>query len=127
MAEPGREQSDNLPPGVPVADVEPDYRFTLANERTYLAWQRTALGLIAGGVALAEFARSALPSRMAATLAVVAVLLGAAAAVLGLLRWRSAEAAMRAGRPLARPRAIPLLAVGLAVVAVVIAVGMAVG
>ena len=29
---------------------EPDYRFTLANERTFLAWLRTALALIAGGV-----------------------------------------------------------------------------
>ena len=28
---------------------EPDYRFTLANERTFLAWVRTALGLLAGG------------------------------------------------------------------------------
>ena len=33
---------------------EPDYRFTLANERTFLAWIRTALALIAGGVALVQ-------------------------------------------------------------------------
>lgn len=35
-------------------DVEPDYRFTLANERTFLAWQRTALGLLAAAVALVQ-------------------------------------------------------------------------
>lgn len=35
--------------------VEPDYRFTLANERTYLAWVRTSLALIASGVALMQF------------------------------------------------------------------------
>jgi putative membrane protein len=33
---------------------EPDYRFTLANERTFLAWIRTALALIAGGVAVVQ-------------------------------------------------------------------------
>jgi putative membrane protein len=32
--------------------TEPDYRFTLANERTFLAWIRTALALLAGGVLL---------------------------------------------------------------------------
>jgi len=34
--------------------LEPDYRFTLANERTFLAWIRTALALIAGGVAVVQ-------------------------------------------------------------------------
>ncbi len=37
------------------AEQEPDYRFTLANERTFLAWIRTALALIAGGVAVVQF------------------------------------------------------------------------
>ena len=32
------------------AGREPDPRFTLANERTFLAWIRTALGLLAGGI-----------------------------------------------------------------------------
>ncbi|WP_143342795.1 YidH family protein, partial [Crossiella equi] len=31
---------------------EPDPRFTLANERTFLAWIRTSLGLMAAGVAV---------------------------------------------------------------------------
>ena len=33
---------------------DPDYRFTLANERTFLAWLRTGLALVAGAVALAS-------------------------------------------------------------------------
>lgn len=33
---------------------DPDYRFSLANERTFLAWLRTALALLGGGVALAS-------------------------------------------------------------------------
>ena len=38
-----------------MAEPQVDYRFILANERTFLAWMRTALGLVAGGVALDQF------------------------------------------------------------------------
>lgn len=34
----------------------PDYRFSLANERTFLAWIRTSLGFLAGGVGLDQLA-----------------------------------------------------------------------
>ena len=36
-------------------ECEPDYRFTLANERTFLAWIRTSLALLGGGIALLQF------------------------------------------------------------------------
>jgi putative membrane protein len=110
----------------PAPASEPDYRFTLANERTFLAWQRTALGLIASGVALEEFARLSLPNALTHVLAVGAVSLGALLAVLGLLSWSRTQRAMREGRPLAVPRAIPVLAVGLALVALLIAIGLVV-
>jgi putative membrane protein len=110
--------------GGPRESAEPDYRFTLANERTFLAWQRTALGLIAGGVALEEFARLSLPNRLTHVLAIAAVSLGALLALLGLLSWARTQRAMREGRPLPVPRAIPVLAVGLALVALLIAVGL---
>lgn len=105
-------------------DVEPDYRFTLANERTFLAWQRTALGLVAAGVALEQFAAAVLPGRLTAVLAVVVVLLGGLVGVLGLVGWQRTQRAMRAGEPLRPTRAIPLLAVGLALAAVVVAAGL---
>jgi putative membrane protein len=44
------------PAGRPESPPHPDYRFSLANERTLLAWLRTALALIAGGVAMTQFA-----------------------------------------------------------------------
>ena len=103
---------------------DPDYRFSLANERTFLAWQRTALGLVAGGVALEEFARLSLPNGLTHVVALGAVTLGAVLAVLGLVSWTRTQRAMRQGRPLPISRAIPVLAIGLALAAVLIGVGL---
>jgi len=80
--------------------AEPDYRFTLANERTFLAWIRTALALDAGGLAVVHL----LPPLAAPS---VQVLLGAALITLGTvigaasyLRWRENQRALRNGDPL---------------------------
>jgi putative membrane protein len=83
---------------------EPDPRFTLANERTFLAWIRTSLALIAGGVALAELGRRVGPSSVRLMLSVVPVISGAVFSVLAFLHWRSCQRALRAGRPLPPPR-----------------------
>jgi putative membrane protein len=72
-----------------------DVRFLLANERTLLAWLRTALALQAGGVALAQLAgRRAVLSAVGIALLV----LGSAAGIVGYLRYRAAGRAIRAGR-----------------------------
>jgi len=78
---------------------EPDPRFTLANERTFLAWVRTALAMLAGGVALHALG---LPETqwIRASLAVLLVLLGAAVTVFALIRWARVERAIRTSRPL---------------------------
>ena len=47
------ERGDSAPE-FEVPEFEPDYRFTLANERTFLAWERTALGLLAAAVAVVQ-------------------------------------------------------------------------
>ncbi|MET4157536.1 DUF202 domain-containing protein [Agromyces sp. PvR057] len=89
---------------------DPDYRFTLANERTFLAWVRTAFALLAGGVLLFEFAQSIGPRILvlilALGLAVAAALLGG----LSYVRWRANEIAIRNDRPLAYSFVVPLLA-----------------
>ncbi len=71
--------------------TEPDPRFTLANERTFLAWIRTALALIAAGIALEALALPIRPDlrRIAAIILALPVVIGvstaAALLVLGVL------------------------------------------
>ncbi|WP_416904933.1 YidH family protein [Micromonospora echinospora] len=94
---------------------EPDYRFTLANERTFLAWVRTALALLAGAVAVVHvLPTAALPGVRTA----VAVLLAATATVLpwaAYQRWARVQRAMRLGRDLPFTRSLALVAVLLGV------------
>jgi len=99
---------------------EPDVRFTYANERTFLAWNRTALALVATGVAatqlLPRFAD--LPGgRRIIGLPLIA--LGAVLALVSYRRWYRNERAMRLGEPLPPSNLAIVLAVGIAVVAVV--------
>ncbi len=81
------------------AGQEPDPRFTLANERTFLAWVRTALAMLAGGVALHALG---LPETqwVRTVLAVALVLLGGLVTALAMLRWARVERAMRTGTAL---------------------------
>ncbi|MFC6288200.1 YidH family protein [Nocardioides sp. GCM10027113] len=102
---------------------EPDYRFSFANERTFLAWIRTALALIAGGVALDAFDLG-MRGGVDHVVAAVTVLLGLGAAVAAWWRWAVAERAIRHRRPLpAQTYSVALTAV-VVVVAVVLLIGM---
>ena len=106
---------------MPPAD-HPDYRFTLANERTLLAWLRTGLALVAGGVAVAQFAPDLGVRWGSAAVAVALVLTGLGAAVGGYVRWRRNERAIAADRPLEPGRVLPALVAAVAAVLVVVAV-----
>ena len=70
----------------------PDPRFTLANERTFLAWNRTALALIGGGLAVEQFLKAGRAARLA--LALPLIVLGAALSLASYSRWRANEEAM---------------------------------
>jgi putative membrane protein len=83
---------------------EPDPRFTLANERTFLAWIRTSLALIAGGVALAELGARMGPSLIRLSLSVAPVVAGTGLSLLAFLHWRRCQRALRSGEPLPPPR-----------------------
>ncbi|MGL3805243.1 YidH family protein [Paeniglutamicibacter sp. R2-26] len=101
---------------------EPDPRFTLANERTFLAWIRTSLALLAGGIALEAFAVQEFPAPLRTGIAVFLILAGMLVSGGAVLRWRRVEMSMRHGRPLPLPLLVPLLGLGGAIAAAVVAV-----
>lgn len=97
---------------------EPDPRFTLANERTFLAWNRTALALIGAGLAVSQFLDDfALPGGNA-WLAVPLTALGGVLAVASYFRWYRIERALREQAPLPLARIPAVLGPAIALVAV---------
>nr|WP_084506870.1 DUF202 domain-containing protein [Nocardia violaceofusca] len=103
---------------------ELDYRFTLAGERTFLAWIRTALGLLAGGVAVHELVQPFGHHDIRSVLAISCIVLSAVIALGAFGRWRLVGAAMRAGRPLPTTVMVPILAIGIAVIAMLAGIGL---
>lgn len=100
---------------------DPDYRFSLANERTFLAWIRTALGLLAGGVAvLAVLDDVGHPVVRVVTGAAVLVL-AAVLPPLAYRRWAATEHALRTDTTLPGPGMLRLVAGGLVIVALLVA------
>jgi putative membrane protein len=128
MNEPGKQSGSTLRRWMAAAtrrereleDVgtEPDARFTFANERTFLAWNRTALALIAAGLAAAQFLQFNLHG-LRLIIAVPLIVLGAVLAIASYLHWEDNERAIRLRKPLRyswMPRALTL---GIAVIALV--------
>ena len=109
--------------GTPV-ETEPDARFTFANERTFLAWSRTALALVVGGLAIVQL----LPPFPAVpwgrhVLGVPLIVLGAFIAAAGYAEWLRNQRALRRGTPLPRsvlPQILAGTITGVAVIAAVI-------
>lgn len=84
--EPARERGDRRE--LPEAAV----RDHLANERTLLAWQRTALGIIAIGFLVDRFALEGGGTTVTGSiLGIVIVLLGAAVSIVGVYRFMRTE------------------------------------
>ncbi|TAJ49124.1 MAG: DUF202 domain-containing protein [Herbiconiux sp.] len=113
--------TDRRPRSVYGVGCDPDVRFSLANERTALAWVRTGLSLVAGGVALTTLAALADLPWVLDLIALIACLSGGALAASALFSWRRVERALRLGRPLPPPAALPWLVGGVVVLALVLA------
>jgi putative membrane protein len=94
---------------------EPDYRFSLANERTFLAWLRTAVAILAAALALDLLTDDGARPAWGALAKVLSVL-GFLAAATAWPRWAAVERAMRRARPLPSFGSSLVLAAGLAVV-----------
>jgi putative membrane protein len=92
----------------------PDYRFSLANERTFLAWVRTGLALVAGGLAVAQFLPPLPIAHLREAMAIGLLLLGGAVAVRAVDHWARTERAIRLGEelPASRFPAVLALVVG---------------
>lgn len=102
--------------------TDPDPRFSLANERTFLAWIRTALAFLAAGVALEALNVPIDPGyRLAA--ATVFILLGLLSALQSWIGWLRVERAIRAGRTLPGLVIGPFIAAGVVLAALLVAVG----
>jgi len=99
-----------------VPEIEPDYRFTLANERTFLAWQRTALGLLAAAVAVVQLVPELSIAGARHVLGIILGLLAILTAGMGILRWQQVDRAMRRDLPLPRHPTPIYLGIGLALV-----------
>jgi putative membrane protein len=108
--------NDDRPPG------EPDYRFTLANERTFLAWIRTALALLAGAVALGHLVPDFDPDWLRRAVSVALAVLAVLTAAGSVLRWRRVQTAVERDEPLPRSHMTWGLAGALLVIGVVVAV-----
>ncbi|GHF80305.1 membrane protein [Streptomyces thermodiastaticus] len=99
----------------------PDYRFSLANERTFLAWLRTALALIGGGFAVDQFLPD-LPRPWRVGLALALLAAGVVCALRAVDHWVRCERAMRRGEDLPASRFPAVLSLVIAVVAVAMVV-----
>ncbi len=89
----------------------PDYRFSLANERTFLAWIRTGLALIAGGLACAQFLPPLPIAHLREGIAIALLVLGGLVALRAVDHWARTERAMRLREDLPRSRFPALLAI----------------
>jgi len=102
---------------------EPDPRYSLANERTFLAWISTGLGLLAAGVAL-DVLGNPIDAGLRHAAAVVLVSAGLLAPVQAWVGWWWAERAMRLRRPLPAPLFALPLGLAVAAAAVLVLIGL---
>ncbi|WP_066468520.1 YidH family protein [Skermania piniformis] len=114
-----RDSSDRWPRWVYGVGEEPDARFSLANERTFLAWIRTGLALIGAGVALIAVGTLSAEHEPAAALAAGLLIAGGiGCGVTGFVRWAGNERRLRLRAPLPASVMMPVL------VAVLVSVGL---
>lgn len=111
------EGADAQPDPTPERDI--DVRFTYANERTFLAWNRTALALITAGLAITQLLPPFNVPGGRRIIGLPLIVLGIVAALGSLRQWKANEQAMRRREPLPRSPLPLILAIVVGVCAVV--------
>src|SRR6202451_3407587 len=117
------EPADDHAGDAEVAESEPDARFTFANERTFLAWTRTALAFMVAGLGIVQL----LPPFPGVpwgrhVLGVPLIVIGAVIAIVSYLQWMRSQQALRRGDPLPRSVLPKILAITISAMAVIAAV-----
>lgn len=100
---------------------DPDYRFSLANERTFLAWIRTSLAVLAGAMLTHQLYKQIKPLWLAQTLCIFLFLMSAALSWTAYSKWRANEIAMRHSNPLPHSKLLFILAIFTTFLAVALA------
>jgi putative membrane protein len=98
--------------------IRPDYRFSLANERTFLAWIRTSLAIVAGAIGIDQFASHLGSAQLRLILSIALLVVGGTLGGVAYTRWARAERAMRQETDLPLSLLLPFLALFTAVLAV---------
>ena len=123
MADPRRKDPDDVPPRN--GRVRVDVRFSYANERTFLAWNRTALALVTAGLAVTQLLPPFDVPGGRKMIGLPLIVLGTVVSLVSFVQWRRNEEAMKSGEPLPRsllPLALALVIGISAAVAVVLVV-----
>jgi putative membrane protein len=81
-------------------EQRPDPRFSLANERTLLAWLRTALSFVVAGLAALSLGDRVHHARVLSVLGALVCLVGAFAAGSAYRRWKRVTVALESGERL---------------------------
>jgi putative membrane protein len=98
---------------------DPDVRFSFANERTFLAWNRTALAMVTAGLAITQLLPPFSLSFGRRMIGLPLISVGVVVSVASFVQWRRNERAMRMREPLPRSILPPLVAAAVVVSAVV--------
>ena len=106
---------------------DPDPRFSLANERTFLAWIRSGLALIALGIAVATFVSTTGTRGLSVWLALGLIALGGILSAAAWFRWIQVERAMRLQRGIPPTTLGIIVAIGVGILAIVAIVVVIVG
>jgi putative membrane protein len=105
----------------------PDYRFSLANERTFLAWIRTALGFLAAGVGLDQLAPELATPLVREIMSLLLCIFSGGIALYGYLRWLNNEKAMRLKQDFVYTRSLKTISVAMVLIAAAVIVMVILG
>ncbi len=105
--------------------VDPDVRFSFANERTFLSYNRTALAFVTAGLAVTQLLPPFDVPGGRRMIGLPLIAMGILIAISSLHQWRRNEQAMRLGLPLPRP-VLPMLVAVVVTVSAAIALVLAI-